>query len=45
MEYLDGYTVAFDAVFARGRISKEAAAGLGEFMARAHARTLDRGQP
>ena len=37
--------VAFDTLFSRGRVSKEAATGLGEFMGRTHARTLDRGQP
>ena len=45
MEFLDGFEVAFDTLFSRGRVSKEAAIGLGEFMGRAHARTLDRGQP
>lgn len=45
MEYLDGFMVAFDQIFAIGRMSRGAAAGLGEFMARVHARTLDRGQP
>ena len=45
MEYLDGFIVAFDQIFAIGRVSRAAAAGLGEFMARVHARTLDRGQP
>ena len=45
MEYLDGHEVAFDTLFSRGRVCKEAAIGLGEFMGKSHARTLDRGEP
>ena len=45
MEYLDGHEVAFDTLFSSGRVCKEAAIGLGEFMGKSHARTLDRGEP
>ena len=43
MEYLDGHALLFNQLFERGVVAREAAEGLGEYMALVHARTLEGG--
>lgn len=43
MEFLDGYVLLFEELFARGSVRREAALQLGEFMGRVHGRTATLG--